>query len=226
MRKKFHSEVEYTLEDLNAMFQRMRREEYQLFTPHLNEILRILQREGLINTTQILQVVRTRKKVQPILERHEDSSRQLLGFMRKIRSLHPQKHSFKKLPDHIIDDNLIEKLKNVNIKNTWNLLDRTASREARETLTQKIGIDSETLQTLVEYADLMRLMYIGKILAMKYHEAGITGVEKLAKSDPDELHKRLTRIAAKEETTPPNKTDILNNIARAKELYEIFPLIE
>ena len=121
---------------------------------------------------------------------------------------------------------MVKNLKTVNIRNTWDLLDRIASRDARENLKDEIGIDLETLQTLIEYADLMRLMYIGKILAMKYHEAGITGIEKLAKSDPEELHKRLIRIAAKEKSTPPNKTEILNNIARAIELFEIFPLIE
>lgn len=216
----------YTLEELQDLFQRMTREEYQLFKPNLEEILHVLQNEGLTNSNQILKLVRNRKKVQPILERHNEISRKLLGFMRKIRSFHPQKHSFKKLPDHIISDTLVGKLKTVNIKNTWDLLDRTASRETRENLTIVMAVDLATVQTLIEYADLMRLMYIGKILAMKYHKAGITGVETLAKSDPEELNKRLTKIAAKEETTPPNMTDILNNTARAKVLFEIFPLIE
>ena len=226
MHRKNHSEVNYTLEELRKMFQEMKREEYQLFYPYLEEILDVLQKEGLTNSNQILNVVRTRKKVQPILERHDEISRRLVGFMRKTRSFHPQKHSFRKLPDQIVTDTLIEQLKAENIKNTWDLLDHTASREAREKLSQRIGTDLKTLQTLIEYADLMRLMYIGKILAMKYHKAGITGVEKLAKSDPEELYKLLLKIATKEESTPPNKMDILNNNARAKILFEIFPLIE
>ena len=138
MHKKSHSDVVYTLEELHNMFQRIKREEYQFFNPYLETILRVLQNEGFTDSNQILKVVRTRKKVQPIIERHDEISRKLLGFMRKIRSFYPQKHSFKKLPYHIITDTLVEELKTVNIKNTWDLLDRTASREARENLKLKL----------------------------------------------------------------------------------------
>ena len=136
----------------------------------MEKIVHVLRNEGFTNSNQILKVVKTRKKVQPILERHNEISRYLLGFMRKIRSLQPQKHSFKKLPDQIIIDTLVEKLKTVNIRNIFDLLDRTASRKAGENLKQNLDVDLETLQTLIKYADLMRLMYIGKILAIKIRE--------------------------------------------------------
>ncbi|MFX0087998.1 MAG: DUF4332 domain-containing protein [Candidatus Hodarchaeota archaeon] len=226
MHKKTHSEVVYSLEELQSMFQRMNREEYQIFSMDLEKITIALKNEGLTNSNQILKVVRNKEKRKPILEKHTEISRRLLGFMRKIRSLHPQKHSFSNLPDHIISESLIVKLKAENIKNTWDLLDKSASKDAREKLAKKIGVVIENFNEIVQYSDLMRLMYIGKILAKKYHEVGITGVEKLANTDPEELYEQCNENAVKEKSTPPSKTDILNNISRAKELFKIFPLIE
>ncbi len=226
MHKKTHSEVVYSLEELQSMFQRMKREEYQIFSPDLEKIVNALKNEGYSNSNHIMKVVKNKEKRKPILEKHAEISRRLLGFMRKIRSLHPQNHPFSNLPEHIITESLIAKLKAENIKNTWDLLDKSASEDAREKLAKKIRVDIKYFNEIVQYSDIMRLMYIGKILAKKYHEVGITGVEKLAKADPDKLYEQLNENAVKEKSTPPNKTDILNNISRAEELFKIFPLIE
>jgi len=69
------------------------------------------------------------------------------------------------------------------------MLDAGRTREGREKLAEKTGVPLDYILELVKLANLSRIPGLKKKRARLYHDAGLDTMEKIAKSDPEEIHK-------------------------------------
>lgn len=103
------------------------------------------------------------------------------------------------------------------IYTTHQLLARTATKEERAELAQKIGMTTNMLRTLVDRADLMRLQGIGADVATLLEEAGVNGCKDLQHRNPEHLYATLTKAQqnSKIVSQPPELEQITQWIAEA-----------
>ena len=98
------------------------------------------------------------------------------------------------------------------IYTTQQLLERTATKEERADLAQKIGMTTNMLRTLVDRADLMRLQGVGGDVATLLEEAGVNGCKDLQRRNPEHLY--ATLIKAQENSKVASRTPELEQITQ------------
>lgn len=113
-----------------------------------------------------------------------------------------------------------QKLADVGIKTTADLLDFGKTRKGREELVEKLRISEKLVLKWVNMADLMRVKGIGEEYSELLERAGVDTVRELRNRRPDNLHAAL--IAANEThklvRRPPHLSEVENWVQSAKEL--------
>jgi len=109
------------------------------------------------------------------------------------------------------------RLESEGITTTYQLLARTATKEERAELAQKIGMTTNMLRMLVDRADLMRLQGVGPDVATMLEEAGVNGCKDLQHRNPEHLYATLTKAqeTGKTVSRPPTLEQITQWIADA-----------
>jgi hypothetical protein len=80
------------------------------------------------------------------------------------------------------------------VKTAEQMLDTGRTRESRETLAEKNGVPLDYILELVKLANLSRIPGLKKKRARLYHDAGLDTMEKIAKSDPEEMRQTLAEF--------------------------------
>jgi predicted flap endonuclease-1-like 5' DNA nuclease len=116
-----------------------------------------------------------------------------------------------------------QKLLELGIKTTEDLLEQGKSRKNREELVEKTGISSLLVLKWVNMADLMRIRGVGEEYSELLERAGVDTVKELRTRNPknllaamvqaNEIHKLVRRL--------PNLSEVENWVKEAKELEPI-----
>jgi predicted flap endonuclease-1-like 5' DNA nuclease len=93
-----------------------------------------------------------------------------------------------------VDRELETKLKAKGVKDSEDLIALCQKSGGVDALAQEVGIDSETLSSLVNRANLVRIRGIGEAYTMLLEEAGVKTVGELATRSPDQLRGQLEQI--------------------------------
>lgn len=116
-----------------------------------------------------------------------------------------------------------EKLTDVGIKTTDDLLKVGASAKAREELAKKTGIDKKLILEWVNLADLYRIKGVGQEYSDLLEEAGVDTVVELAKRVPENLHAKMLDVNEKKNLVnrPPPLGSVKDWVEQAKKLKRV-----
>lgn len=135
----------------------------------------------------------------------------------------PQIHATGSLPVRKIEGIgpvYAEKLAEVGIQNTQDLLAASADRISRDELAQKTGISPTLILGWTNRADLMRVPGIGEEFSDLLEKAGVDTVKELAYRNPENLHKKVNEVNDEKSLVrrPPSLSEVTRWVQAAKEL--------
>ncbi|UCF58483.1 MAG: DUF4332 domain-containing protein [Candidatus Bathyarchaeota archaeon] len=88
----------------------------------------------------------------------------------------------------------VQALKAKGVVTAEQMLDTGLTREGREKLAEKTGVPLDYILELVKLANLSRIPGLKRKRARLYHDAGLDRIEKIAKSDPEEMRQMLAEF--------------------------------
>ena len=94
----------------------------------------------------------------------------------------------------MISEETVKKLEDAGIKTTKDIFEKAASRSSREELVSSTGICDQTILQVTKLSDLSRIKWVGVTYAQMLFDLGIDTVEKVAGSDPGELHALINQL--------------------------------
>ena len=113
-----------------------------------------------------------------------------------------------------------EKLAEVGIKTTEDLLNAGSSRKGREDLVEKTAISGKLVLRWVNIADLMRIPGVGEEFSELLEKAGVDTVKELKMRNPQNLYNTMVEVNEKYTLVRriPSLSEVENWVASAKEL--------
>jgi predicted flap endonuclease-1-like 5' DNA nuclease len=94
-----------------------------------------------------------------------------------------------------------QKLRDVDIQTTDDLLRRCGEKKGREGVSTESGISEKHLLEWVNLADLMRINGVGEELADLLEEAGVDTVKELATRNAENLAEKMAEVNEKKNLT-------------------------
>ena len=113
----------------------------------------------------------------------------LTVLRRDVNSYQPKPINLKDFPG--VNPEVIQKLDQMGIKNTKQLFANVLTREERNEFTQQNQIEYEDILELTKLTDVARLKWVGPKFARLLIESEYDTVEKVAKSNYEELYQAL-----------------------------------
>jgi predicted flap endonuclease-1-like 5' DNA nuclease/predicted DNA-binding transcriptional regulator len=112
------------------------------------------------------------------------------------------------------------KLNEININTTADLLEAGATPAKRKELAQKTGISDKLILRWINMADLFRIKGVGEEYSDLLEAAGVDTVVELAKRVPENLHVKMLEVNAEKNLVrrPPALSDVKQWIQEAKTL--------
>ncbi|HOT06281.1 MAG TPA: DUF4332 domain-containing protein [Methanotrichaceae archaeon] len=113
-----------------------------------------------------------------------------------------------------------EKLIQIGLKTTEELLEAGATKKGRDNLVSKTGISNKLILEWVNLADLFRVKGIGEKYSDLLEEAGVDTVVELSKRKPENLYAKLLEVNQVKNLVkrPPTQKEIVSWIDQAKSL--------
>ncbi|OPX79927.1 MAG: DNA polymerase IV [Methanosaeta sp. PtaB.Bin039] len=113
-----------------------------------------------------------------------------------------------------------EKLIQIGLKTTEELLEAGATKKGRDNLVSKTGISNKLILEWVNLADLFRVKGIGEKYSDLLEEAGVDTVVELSKRKPENLYAKLLEVNQAKNLVkrPPTQKEIVSWIDQAKSL--------
>lgn len=122
-----------------------------------------------------------------------------------------------------VNQDYVEKLAAIGIRNVEQMLDKGRTRKQREQLSKQLDIPEEAILELVKLSDITRIGYVKKKLSRLYYDAGLDSPAKIARFEPKRLHEFFVKFVEESgwDGMVPNPKDLVNNIRNARKLSEI-----
>ena len=122
-----------------------------------------------------------------------------------------------------INQDYVNDLAEVGIKNVNQMLKFAATVEERKRLSRKTGDPENAIFELVKLSDLARIPGVKGIRARLYYDAGIDSVEKIAAMEPEELRERVVNYVKESdfEGIPTLSAEAKYTVEKARELPKI-----
>ncbi len=119
-----------------------------------------------------------------------------------------------------ITDETADKLKDLKIKDSDQLLEATKMPLQRKSLAEQLGIPQQEVLRLANSADLSRINGVGGAFSDLLEKAGVDTVKELAMRRADNLHSKITEINDKESLVKqvPSTTQVETWVTEAKAL--------
>jgi hypothetical protein len=193
----------------------------QILKEKLDERFRVLSSLGITSLLDLIDALKTKKKVADFAQHSGLSLEYLTILGREARNYKPKVVYLKDMLE--VDEENAEKLVSLGIKHSKHLFERAQTKEDREALSAESGVPYPALLELVKLSDLARIRGLGSTFVRLYYEAGADTIETLAQWDPHELFKAVHKINAEKEiteTVPPLKDDV-QYVAMAKDLPKV-----
>lgn len=113
-----------------------------------------------------------------------------------------------------------DKLAEVGVHTTHDLLDASADRKSRDELAQNTGISPTLILGWANRADLIRVSGIGEEYSDLLEKAGVDTVKELAYRNPENLYEKLIEVNDEKNLVrrPPSQTEVTHWVQAAKEL--------
>ncbi len=158
----------------------------------LKQNFEILKAEGITNVAELLNSVKSKKKVLELAKKTTIDEEYLIILARELKSYQQKPNELKNFPG--ISETTLQALESVQIKNTLQLYDRALTKESRNQLTQQLGIPAETIATLTKLSDLSRIRWVNHTFAYVLFEAGYQSASQIAHANHIELYKAVKQL--------------------------------
>jgi hypothetical protein len=158
----------------------------------ISQRFKIFQSEGIKNLKELLEKVKTKKRMKEFSKETGLSEEYLVILRRDIRSYLSKTVYLKDFPG--VDSGYIKNLVDISIKNSKNLFERTKTMKERDNLSEEADVPSEYLLELVKLSDLVRVNGVGTLFARMIYETGVDTTEKLANASPGSLFSKLEAL--------------------------------
>ncbi len=163
-----------------------------LLKEKLNERFAYFKSLGISNVKELQQLLKNKDMIVELTKMADLSADYLSILLREINSTLPKPN---KLADfNGIQSDAISKLEEIGITNTEKLFIRVKTKSDRQNLSDITGIVEADILKLTKLTDLSRIKWVGVTYAQMLYDLGIDSVQKVSKSDPDDLHSRINQL--------------------------------
>lgn len=147
---------------------------------------------GIKNIKELLQTLKKKDKFAELSTIDCLSGDYLTILLRELNSTLPKPN---KMADFtLISKDTVIKLEKTGIKSTEQFYDRVITKQDRQKIAELTGISDKEILELTKLTDLSRIKWVGVTYAQMLYELGTDTVEKVSKSDPIDLHKRINNL--------------------------------
>lgn len=192
----------------------------KLLKEDINAKFNILRSEGIKNLKELLEMLKTKKKMEKFAHETGLPYNYLMILKREIKSYQPNPVNLKNFPG--INNYYVEKLGLIGIKNSKQLFIRVQNQEEILKLSEKSNIPLKELNEILNLSDLVRINGVGPVFARMMMDIGIDSTIKLAKSKAEIVFNELITLNKIKNYTKAKFTikDIYYCIDFAKKLSE------
>jgi len=151
----------------------------------LNVRFQILEDRGITNLKELIDVLKTKKKVEQFSQETGLSIEYLTLLNREAKSYLSKPIRLDKFPD--IQTRYLERLDEVGIRNSRQLFVEAQNKNRRERLSKETDIPLEVLNELIGLSDLSRIYGVGPVFARMMYGVGIKSVKKFIEYTADDF---------------------------------------
>ncbi len=147
---------------------------------------------GIKDLESLLNEMKTKKQVELFAEKTSIPADYLTVLRREINGYRSKPISLGKIPG--VDNDVIEKLASIGIKNSQLMFERGVTITDREDLAREIGLSIDLITDLVKMSDISRIMGVGPVFTRTFLNSGVDTVEKISTSEVNALFKRMVEL--------------------------------
>jgi len=116
-----------------------------------------------------------------------------------------------------------QKLREAGIRTTQALLEKGASPQGRQEITEKTDIGGTLILEWVNHVDLFRIKGVGEEYSDLLEAAGVDTVPELAQRNPEHLYQKLVAVNQEKELVRrlPNQAQVSDWVEQAKRLPRV-----
>ena len=192
----------------------------QILKEDLDARFNILSRKGISNLQELMDALKTSRKVREFASQTGLPEDYLLVLRREVLSLKPGPVKLSKLPG--VKPELVEKLEAAGIKTTLELFKRAKTSQDRDELGEEVELRREEILELAKLSDLSRIKWVGPVFARMFLESRMIGVKGI-RGRASEFYAELVNINHNHKHTKARfvENDLVMCIEFAKKLPEV-----
>ncbi len=159
---------------------------------NLDERFGYFKNIGIENVKELIQLLKKKDRFNELSKVECLSADFLTILLRELNSTLPKPN---KIADFIgISSETVGKLHKVGITNTEKLYAMVITKSDRLKLADLTELSETDIIELTKLSDLSRIKWVGVTYAQILYELGVDSVEKVSKSDPLELHRKINLL--------------------------------
>ncbi len=156
---------------------------------NIQENFQTISNQDITNLQQLRAILQSKKKRALFSQETGLPESYLTILRREVNSYRPNPINLDKFPG--IDPDHVQRLANLDIKNSRHLYQQTRTPEQISTLSRKAEIDPQSLQELIALSDLVRISGIGPVFARMMFDCDIQRCEDLSRAESGPLITKL-----------------------------------
>jgi hypothetical protein len=158
----------------------------------IDDIFNIIKKQQIENVDELQKALMNKNEVQDFSKKSGIPEDYLKILIREIKSYRQSPNKIEAFP--CISENVISKLKNVGIKNTFQIYDKILTLQSRKQFSNQIEISENEILRLTKLTDLSRIRWVNHTFAYVLLEAGYDTAEKVADADYKELYEKVKKL--------------------------------
>ena len=222
MKSQYHIDLEkFTLDKFKqSLKQREMIPSRVILKEEIDQRFNVLSANGINNLKNLVDALKTKVKVESFSRQTDLTIEYLTILKREANSYLPNP---KKLKDFTgIDENDIQALENIGIKNSKQLFNKINIEMSVDQLSEQTGVSEDKLKELAALSDLVRIYGVGPAFARIIYDVGIDSLEAFVQcSAEDFIHIYEEKTGKKADF---GVNDINFSLEVAKELKRIYTL--
>ncbi len=187
MRNKYHLDLEiYSLQKFkhNLKSRAMIPSRVSL-KDELDERFRVLEIRGITNLKELIDVLKTKPKIELFSEKTGLTVEYLTLLNREAKSYLPNPVRLDKFPE--IPIKYVARLDAIGIRNSRQLFNEAQAKKGRERIAQRAEVPIEILTELVCLSDLSRAYGVGPVFARIIYDVGVKSIAAFVKNTAEDF---------------------------------------
>ncbi len=156
---------------------------------NIKDNVRTLKYQGIKTVNDLQQALKTKDKIKDFSITTGLPFEYLTILIREVNSINPKPNKLKEFPG--ISKEIVRKLENDNIKNTFQLFDHIKTNERRKVFAEKFNIPMEQVLELTKLTDLSRIKWASPIFCRILYDMGYDTVDKIANTNYEDLYEKI-----------------------------------